>query len=184
MMLAVPRQLMARVRPRRGRRSATSAIGATGVAALGMAVIANCAPLPSTTFFFPLLKSQAAPPGTWSQDQGVDIDAPCGANLGAPANGIIIAEGIGGFGPYAPELLVTDGPLKGRMIYLGHVEYDYVGVGAHVKAGQWISRVGTLGISYACHVEIGISPPGSRGLPGWNTTSAEMLNLLSSSYFA
>ncbi len=181
MILAAPRRLMARVRPRLVRRSAMSTLG---VAALGAAVIASCSPLPSTTFFFPLLRSQSAPPGTWSQDQGVDINAPCGANLSAPANGIIIAEGIGGFGPYAPELLVTDGPLKGRMIYLGHVEYDYVPVGAHVKAGQWISKVGSLGISYACHVEIGISPPGSRSLPGWNATSAEMLNLLSRSFFA
>jgi murein DD-endopeptidase MepM/ murein hydrolase activator NlpD len=178
-MLAAARRLMARVRPHNIGRSA---IGTAGVTALGAAVIASCAPIPTTSFVFPLAKSQAWPPGTWSQDQGVDINAPCGANLAAPENGVIIAEGIDGFGPYAPQLLVSDGPLKGRMIYLGHVQHDYVPVGAHVKAGQWIAQVGTLGISYACHVEIGISAPGSRSLPGWHATSAEMLNLLTTSY--
>ena len=68
------------------------------------------------------------------------------------------------------------------MIYLGHVQHVYVPVGAHVYAGQWIAQVGTLGISYACHVEIGISAPGSTSLPGWGATSAEMMNLLTTSY--
>ena len=178
-MLAVPRRLMARVRPRNPRRSA---LGISAIAALGVAVMASCTPIPTTAFVFPLATSQAAPPGTWSQDQGVDIDAPCGANIAAPENGVIIGEGIDGFGPYTPELLVTEGPLTGRMIYMGHVQHVYVPVGAHVNAGQWIAQVGTLGISYACHVEIGISQPGSTSLPGWGTTSAEMLNLLTTSY--
>jgi murein DD-endopeptidase MepM/ murein hydrolase activator NlpD len=178
-MLAVPRRLMARVRPRNPRRSA---LGVSAIGALGVAVMASCTPIPTTAFVFPLATSQAAPPGTWSQDQGVDIDAPCGANIAAPENGVIIGEGIDGFGPYTPQLLVTEGPLTGRMIYFGHVQHDYVPVGAHVYAGQWIAQVGTLGISYACHVEIGISQSGSTSLPGWGTTSAEMLNLLTTSY--
>ncbi len=174
-MFAAPRFLHACAR--------RSGVFGAGVAALGLAVLASCSPVPTTAFIFPLSRAQAWGPGTWSQDQGVDINAPCGANLAAPENGVIIAEGIGGFGPYAPELLVTSGPLTGRMIYLGHVQHDYVPVGAHVRAGQWIAQVGTLGISYACHVEIGISPPGSRALPAWHQTSAEMIGLLSASYF-
>jgi murein DD-endopeptidase MepM/ murein hydrolase activator NlpD len=182
-MLAVPRWLLTRARLRATRRARRSAAFSVGVAALGMVVLASCSPIPTTAFIFPLSRAQAWGPGTWSQDQGVDINAPCGANLGSPENGVIIAEGIGGFGPYAPELLVTAGPLTGRMIYLGHVQLDYVPVGAHVRAGQWIAQVGTLGISFACHVEIGISPPGSRSLPAYHQTSAEMLSLLASSYF-
>ena len=182
-MLAAPRWLMLRARLRATPRARRSAAFSVGVAALGMAVMASCSPIPTTAFIYPLSRAQSWGPGTWSQDQGVDINAPCGANLAAPENGVIIAEGIGGFGPYAPELLVTAGPLTGRMIYLGHVQHDYVPVGAHVRAGQWIAQVGTLGISYACHVEIGISPPGTRALPGWNQTSAEMMRLLSASYF-
>jgi murein DD-endopeptidase MepM/ murein hydrolase activator NlpD len=171
---------MTRAQRWKGRRAAALSVGAVG---LGMAVIAGCSPIPATTaFVFPLAKSAAWPPGTWSPDQGVDINAPCGSNLAAPENGVIIQEGIGGFGPYAPELLVTQGPLTGRMIYLGHVQHDYVPVGAHVRAGQWIAQVGTLGISYACHVEIGISPPGSTSLPAFGQTSGEMMGLLLSSY--
>src|SRR5690349_2030751 len=110
-MLAVPHRLKTRVH--RWRHARTAAIS-TLVAGLGIAVMASCAPIPATTaFVFPLAKSQAGPPGTWGPDQGVDIEAPCGANLASPENGIIIAEGIGGFGPYAPELLVTQGPLTG-----------------------------------------------------------------------
>jgi murein DD-endopeptidase MepM/ murein hydrolase activator NlpD len=152
-------------------------------AAVGIAVLASCSPVPTSAFIFPLSRAQAWGPGTWSQDQGIDINAPCGANLAAPENGVIVAEGIGGFGPYAPELLVTAGPLSGRMIYLGHVQHDYVAVGARVRAGQWIAQVGSMGISYACHVEVGISPPGSSSLPGYHQTSAEMLRLLTAGYF-
>ena len=153
--------------------AAAVTLGATG-----------CSPV-STGLIYPIVpKAMSWTPGTWSQDQGVDINAPCGAKLAAVASGRIIAEGIGGFGPYAPELLIDSGPLAGRMVYYGHVEHDYVPVGAHVKAGQWIAQVGTLGISYACHVEMGISPRGSTQLPGWHATSGEMINLLTLAYFS
>jgi murein DD-endopeptidase MepM/ murein hydrolase activator NlpD len=177
-MLAVARHV--RSHARRLRRSATLATVALATGALGLA---GCSPpSPSGAFIFPLSRAQAWGPATWSQDQGVDINAPCGANLAAPAAGRIIGEGISGFGPYAPRLLVDSGPLAGRMIYLGHVQHDYVRVGAHVRAGQWIAQVGTLGISFGCHVEIGISWRGSMAIPAYRATSAEMLQLLRTSY--
>ncbi len=147
--------------------------------------VVGCSPVSSTIVFPVSPRSSAFPPGTWSQDQGVDITAPCGTHLLAAASGRIIGEGgfvMNGFGPYATRLLVDSGPLRGRMIYYGHVQRDYVRVGSHVNAGQVIADVGTLGLSYGCHVEIGISVPGSTAPAGWNRTSAEMLRLLDLAY--
>jgi murein DD-endopeptidase MepM/ murein hydrolase activator NlpD len=147
--------------------------------------VTACSPVSSTIVFPISPKARAFPPGTWSQDQGVDITAPCGTHLVAAASGRIVGEGgfvMNGFGPYATRLLIDSGPLAGRTIYYGHVQKDYVRVGTHVTAGQVIADVGTLGLSYGCHVEIGISVPGSAAPAGWHQTSAEMLRLLDLSY--
>lgn len=104
-------------------------------------------------------------PGSWSIDQGVDIPAPAGTPEYAMGPGTIIQEGISGFGPNAPVLHVTGGPLAGRNIYYGHAGADKVRVGAHVAAGQQISEVGAgiVGISTGPHIEIGFGPPFSSG---------------------
>jgi murein DD-endopeptidase MepM/ murein hydrolase activator NlpD len=98
-----------------------------------------------------------------SIDQGVDFLAPGGTPLYAMGPGIIIQEGISGFGPNAPVLLITGGPLAGQTVYYGHAGPDLVKVGAHVTAGQQISAVGygIVGISTAPHLEIGFWPPGN-----------------------
>jgi murein DD-endopeptidase MepM/ murein hydrolase activator NlpD len=100
-----------------------------------------------------------------SVDQGVDYAAPGGTPLYAMGEGVIIGEGISGFGPNAPILRITSGPLKGLEVYYGHAGADLVRVGQHVSAGQQISVVGygIVGISTGPHLEIGFYPPGPMG---------------------
>jgi len=100
-----------------------------------------------------------------SVDQGVDYAAPGGTPLFAMGSGTIIQEGISGFGPNAPVLQITSGPLAGRTVYYGHAGPDLVPVGAHVVQGQQISIVGygIVGVSTGPHLEIGFAPLGRPG---------------------
>jgi murein DD-endopeptidase MepM/ murein hydrolase activator NlpD len=141
-------------------------------------------------FVFPMLPGHASPPSTWTQDQGVDLAAngyACGsaAVLVAVGDGTVIQEGIEGFGPTAPVIRMSSGPLAGRNVYYGHTGRVYVPVGAHVHAGQPIAEIGCgqVGYSSAPHLEIGVSVPGGPSCcPAYHQTSGEMLRLLEASY--
>jgi murein DD-endopeptidase MepM/ murein hydrolase activator NlpD len=114
-------------------------------------------------------------------DQGVDYAAPGGTPLYAMGDGVIIGAGIGGFGPNAPILRITSGPLKGLEIYYGHAGPNLVDVGQHVHAGQQISEVGygIVGISTGPHLEIGFAD--SSGSP-IGAGASTMMSLLQGSY--
>jgi peptidoglycan hydrolase CwlO-like protein len=134
-------------------------------------------------FTFPLPKGAASPPGTWSEDQGVDISAPGDTPEFAVCSGTIVLHGIGGFGPWAP-VLHCDSPIGGYdYVYYGHAgPADQQPVGAHVSAGEAMSSVGPgiVGISTGPHLEIGFADSG--GSPVGGGSASTMMSLLQSSY--
>ena len=171
--------------------------GATGGAAIAPAPVFPGSPYPigARGWVFPLYPlARVAPTGWWTQDAGVDLGGnanQCGPHLLelAVASGTIVHEGLEGFGPWAPVLLVDSGPDRGRYVYYGHASPALVPTGTHVSAGQPIAEVGCgdVGISSAPHLEIGIEAKGAtvpEDVPALGETSGETLILLRSALHA
>jgi murein DD-endopeptidase MepM/ murein hydrolase activator NlpD len=142
---------------------------------------------------FPLYPlSRTAPSSWWSLDQGVDLGGnanQCGSKLRelAVAGGTIVHEGLEGFGSSAPVLRIEGGAEDGRYVYYGHARPALVPVGTHVAAGQPIADVGcgTVGISSAPHLELGLLPVGvhsALAMPSVGETSHEALAKLRVAY--
>ena len=130
-------------------------------------------------FIFPMPKQQAAPPSTWTLDQGVEIAAPGGTPLLAVGSGTVVLHGIGGFGPSTPVLHLD----SGQYVYYGHAgPGHWVPVGTHVNAGQVISEVGygIVGMSSGSDLELGFAD--SSGSPIGSSTAPRMLSLLQAAY--
>jgi hypothetical protein len=138
-------------------------------------------------FRFPFLNPRmVTSPGSWSLDQGVDMFAAgeaCGAaaKLIAVGNGTVIQTGISGFGPTAPVIRMSDGPFAGRNVYYGHTGRIYVHVGQHVHTGDLVAQIGcgSVGMSSAPHLEIGVGVPGGPPCcPGFGVTARQMYRQL------
>lgn len=134
-------------------------------------------------FVFPLPKGSASPPGSWSEDQGVDISAPGDTPEYAVCSGTIVLHGIGGFGPWAP-VLHCDSSVGGySYVYYGHAgPANQLPVGTHVGAGSVMSSIGPgiVGMSTGPHLEIGFAD--SSGSPVGGGSASEMMSLLQGSY--
>ena len=170
--------------------------GADGLAASPLSVatvhvVSPPKPPPSPKFVFPFADpGRAMSSGTWSQDQGVDLayaGNACGSSavLVAVGNGVVVQEGISGFGPTAPVLRMTSGVFAGRYVYYGHTGRVFAQVGDSVKAGQKLAEIGcgSVGYSASPHLEIGVGVPGGPTCcPAMHQTSGEMMHQLLASF--
>jgi murein DD-endopeptidase MepM/ murein hydrolase activator NlpD len=164
-------------------RAAVSSQSASGSSGSSSGASYGAPSVSSSGFVFPLPKSAASGPGSWSEDQGVDISAPGDTPEYAVCSGTIVLHGIGGFGPWAP-VLHCDSPIAGySYVYYGHAgPANQVPVGTHVGAGSVMSSIGPgiVGISTGPHLEIGFAD--SSGSPIGGGSASTMMSLLHGSY--
>lgn len=88
---------------------------------------------------------------------GIDLPAPLGTPIYSPADGIVV-ERIDS-DPVAGTWLAVKSNVKGQVTFFGfsHSQKLHVKVGDHVKAGQHIADMGTLGLSTGSHLHFEVS---------------------------
>lgn len=105
-----------------------------------------------------------------------DIIAPCGAQVRAAADGVVLeVNRVDRWDPATDEGAWRGGRFlsilgdDGVRYYGAHFEEidASLGPGVRVTAGQSVGRVGTTGKSSACHLHFGISPP-CAGVGDWS----------------
>lgn len=111
-----------------------------------------------TSPFGPRVLSQA--PGAGRFHWGADLRAAAGTRVVAVADGRIIRidrEGMGGL-----EVLVQHDGFKALYAHLGMVSPAIAEGATHLRAGQWIGRIGRTGLTFGTHLYFEIHIDGRR----------------------
>lgn len=86
--------------------------------------------------------------GIYKLHDGVDIGAPCGAQIRLPWAGKVTSAG--NHGGYGYRVVIAHG--NGRQTAYAHLSAIEVGVGQEIPAGGVVGHVGNTGYSTGCHL--------------------------------
>lgn len=95
---------------------------------------------------------------------GIDIGAPVGTPIRAPADGKVILARVGGWGGGYGSYVIIQHP-NGMQTLYGHMSRVDVSVGDNVSQGQTIGAVGNTGDSHGAHLHIEVHMKGGANPP-------------------
>lgn len=90
---------------------------------------------------------------------GIDIGAPVGTRIVAPADGKVILARVGGWGGGYGNYIIIQHP-NGMQTLYGHMSRVDVTVGDSVSQGQTVGAVGNTGDSHGAHLHIEVHMKG------------------------